>query len=112
MSQSCEFGLFQDKALLIQFVCGIKCSRTQNHILNDGKITTFDKATVVATIMELTNNDVNILRNNNSEGNINIINSHRQCKGSRREYQEKTASKERNVKGNDQHRYNKKQKIQ
>lgn len=58
--------------MLIQFVSGIKCSRTQNNILNDDKITTFDKATVVATTMELTNNYVNMLRNNHSEGNIKV----------------------------------------
>lgn len=85
MAQYCEFKTFTDRALLIQFVCGIKCTKTQNHILNDDKIATFDKATEVAMSLEITNNDVNMLRNIGDDNNINAVASQRQNMWGRRE---------------------------
>lgn len=116
LSQHCEFGLFQDKALLIQFVCGINCSKIQQHILNDDKIKTFEKATEVAIAMEMTNGDINILKGHSGEGNVNAVSSHQQRSWGQREYRGRRTSQERNSRqsgerqSHSNQRYNQKQR--
>lgn len=82
--------------MLIQFVCGIKCTKTYNHILNDDKIITFDKATEVATAIEMTSKDVNMLKCIVDDNNINAVVSQRQSNWGRRENRGSGGSYEQN----------------
>lgn len=63
LSQSCDFGTFLDKALLIKFVCGLNNDVIQNRLLNDTSINSFEKACDLALTLDMTQNQVDLLRN-------------------------------------------------
>ncbi|XP_067638125.1 uncharacterized protein [Eurosta solidaginis] len=75
IAQHCEFGTFQDKALLIQFVCGISEEKIQNRLLNDTELTTFEKAVGIATAMEMTTKSLVAMKQ--GDGHVHALNGGR-----------------------------------
>lgn len=70
IAQHCEFGPFQDKALLIQFVCGIGDEKIQNRLLNDTELKSLDKAIAIASAMEMTNKSLVVMKQTESQVRI------------------------------------------
>ncbi|XP_075162811.1 uncharacterized protein LOC142235442 [Haematobia irritans] len=64
LSVDCEFGSFLDKALLIKFVWGLCNEGIQNRLLNDNSLTTFDKACDLALSLDMTQSQVEMMKNN------------------------------------------------
>ena len=62
MAQDCEFGMFQDKALLIQFVCGIHSTKIQSQLLNKHDLKSFEKATLIESALEITGRQLEIIK--------------------------------------------------
>lgn len=82
LAQECDFGLFLDKALLIKFVCGLLSESIQNRILNESGLKYFDKACQIALSMEMSNNNIELMRSN---GSVNRLNYGKQRRTKRQE---------------------------
>ncbi|XP_075162864.1 uncharacterized protein LOC142235497 [Haematobia irritans] len=62
LSQECHFESFLEKALIIKFVCGLSNDKIQTRILNEATIESFEKVCQMALSMELSNNDMELMR--------------------------------------------------
>lgn len=71
LAQQCEFGEFLDKALLIQFVCGVGDERIQQRLLGESELKTFEKAIQIANAVEMTSNNVVMIKE--EEGGANVL---------------------------------------
>lgn len=69
IAQDCEFGNFLDRALRDRFICGINNEAIQQKLLNDSSLSTFQKACDVASTMETTKKDLEVIHN----GAVNFV---------------------------------------
>lgn len=72
MSQTCDYGDFLDQALRDKLVCGVNHERIQSRLLTESKLT-FDEACKIAKGMEITNNDIQILRNDTQVNRLGVF---------------------------------------
>lgn len=62
MAQSCNFGEFLDRALRDRFICGVYNESIQRKLFNDSSVTKFEKAVEIASLMEATKSDVELIQ--------------------------------------------------
>ena len=53
--------MFQNKALLVQLVCGIASAKIQGRLLNEHDLKSFEKATLIVSAMEITDRQLEIM---------------------------------------------------
>ena len=95
MAQDCEFGMFQDNALSIQFVCLMGSAKMQSRLLNKHDLKSFEKAILIASAMEITGRQLEIMKQSNYHVNTigTVINTHHTVTSRREAIADNSAAK-------------------
>lgn len=67
-AQCYEFCEFLNRALLIQFVCGVRDEKIQQKLLSECNLDKFEKAIELANAVELTTTKVEIIKDEEEYG--------------------------------------------
>ena len=78
MAQDCEFDMFQQKALLIQFICGILGEKIRGRLLNGSDLKSFEKATLITSSVEITDKQPEVMKQSDYLVNT-IITKNKNC---------------------------------